>query len=179
MADWKTLSRRVLLDALPWFRVIEEEVQLPNGQVIPDFHLVEGPDFTSVVALTPADEVLLLYGYLHGVRQQVYALPGGLIEGKEGPLQTIQRELREETGCTAATWEPLGSFTLDGNRRYYTGHLFLARGAVQVQAPTTHDLETRHVERMPLEQAHQRWLQGDFATLPMMTAIGLALHRLG
>jgi 8-oxo-dGTP pyrophosphatase MutT (NUDIX family) len=56
-----------------------------------------------------------------------WEIPAGHCELNEEPLHGAQRELAEEVGLEAATWEPLGTGFSSAavNARYY---LFLARG---------------------------------------------------
>jgi 8-oxo-dGTP pyrophosphatase MutT (NUDIX family) len=74
-------------------------------------------------------------------------LPAGkLDEEGESPLDTAKRELAEEIGKQAETWEPLGSFYTSPGFADEEVHLFLATGISDVERP---DLE--HDERIDVE----------------------------
>ena len=46
--------------------------------------------------------------YRYPIRQTVFELPAGKLEKGEEPFPAAQRELEEETGYRAKTWESLG-----------------------------------------------------------------------
>lgn len=81
------------------------------------------------VALPILDDgrILLIRQYRHPARQWFYELPAGKLEHKEDPLSCAQRELEEETGYTAATWEPLISIHTSPGFCSEVLHLFIAR----------------------------------------------------
>jgi 8-oxo-dGTP pyrophosphatase MutT (NUDIX family) len=59
---------------------------------------------------------------------------GKLDEEGEEPLETAKRELAEEIGKQAESWEPLGSFFTSPGFTDETVHLFLATGISDVDA---------------------------------------------
>jgi 8-oxo-dGTP pyrophosphatase MutT (NUDIX family) len=77
---------------------------------------------------------------------------GKLDEEGESPLDTAKRELAEEIGKRAETWEPLGSFYTSPGFTDEEVHLFLATGIsdVDVQPQIEHD-ERIDVEVRPLK----------------------------
>ena len=92
-------------------RLIElglETAVLPNGATI-ELEIVRHPGGAVVLALDEANRVCLLRQYRHVVGDWIWELPAGVIEVGEDPLETAQRELREEAGLVATQWRELGT----------------------------------------------------------------------
>ena len=76
---------------------------------------------------------------------------GKLDEEGEEPLATAKRELAEEIGKQAATWEPLGAFYTSPGFTNEQVHLFLATGLSDVEErPEVEENERIDVEVRPL-----------------------------
>ncbi|MBI5490357.1 MAG: NUDIX hydrolase [Deltaproteobacteria bacterium] len=107
-------------------------------------------DWTNVIPVTQDGRVILIRQFRAGARQVTLEIPGGLVEPGETPLEAAKRELREETGYSAADWTPLGSVqpnpAIQGNRC----HTFLARGAVPTGGLALEPMEDIEVEPVPL-----------------------------
>jgi ADP-ribose pyrophosphatase len=63
-----------------------------------------------IVPLTAHNEVRLVKQFRAGVENWVLELPAGTLEANEIPDLAAPRELLEETGDQAATWQRLGGF---------------------------------------------------------------------
>jgi 8-oxo-dGTP pyrophosphatase MutT (NUDIX family) len=103
----------------------------------------------NVVAITDADEVVMIWQYRHGTDALSLEIPGGVVDPGESPIDAARRELREETGYGAPTFEPLITVhpnpALQGNEH----HSFLARGARLEGATAFDDNEECEVALVP------------------------------
>ncbi|CCH80476.1 NTP pyrophosphohydrolase (modular protein) [Nostocoides japonicum T1-X7] len=102
---WPVTSSRVAYENR-WIRVIEDRVLTPDGR--PGlFGVIEvRQPAVFVVALTDAEEVLLVEIDRHTVGPS-WEVPAGGTDGEE-PLVAARRELLEETGFVASSWTPIG-----------------------------------------------------------------------
>lgn len=105
---WPIFSSRTVYEN-PWITVTEDEVTRPDGQT-GIYGVVELRNTAVfVVAMTDADEVLLVTVDRHTVGTSI-EVPAGGTDG-EDPLVAAQRELLEETGRTATGWREIGRMT--------------------------------------------------------------------
>ncbi len=175
---WKTRARRQVLDRGKWLRVELHEVELPDGQVIPDWPWIVTPDYINVLPITESGDVLLFRQMKYALDDTVLAPVGGLIEPGEDPLAAAKRELLEETGCEAPDWTFMGKCQVDVNRGYATGHMYLAKGARRVADPTGGDLEEQEIVTLSQAEVEQRLLNGEFQALPWVAVVAMALLHL-
>lgn len=103
-------DRRALLET-KWFTVVAQ------AQAGGDpYYMLELPDYVSVIAMTPAREILFVRQFRPVVRRETLELPAGHVERRESPEDAARRELLEETGYVARDLELLGSLTPDVGR---------------------------------------------------------------
>jgi ADP-ribose pyrophosphatase len=179
LKPWQVLRTRLLLDCSPWFRVVADDLLLPDGRRIDDYYRIEALDFVMIFPLAGDGRVLVLRGYKHGPGRVMYQLPAGYMDHPgESPLACAQRELLEETGHTAQEWHALGSLSTSGNRGMGRAHVFLARGLDYVAPPDAGDLEELVVEWLSLEELRRYWRAGEFDNAAATALIGLALDTL-
>jgi 8-oxo-dGTP pyrophosphatase MutT (NUDIX family) len=95
----------------PWFSVVEE----PQASGDP-FYMLERPDYVSVIALTPARELLFVRQHRPVVGRETFELPSGHVDPGERPEDAARRELLEETGFDAPRLELLGTLVPDVGR---------------------------------------------------------------
>ena len=74
-----------------------------------DFFVMQAPDWVNVIALTPADELVLIEQWRHGAMAMTWEIPGGMVDPGEDPATAAARELREETGFASDRWLRLGA----------------------------------------------------------------------
>jgi 8-oxo-dGTP pyrophosphatase MutT (NUDIX family) len=124
---WRTLTSREVY-ANPWIRVREDQVLRPDGS--PGLYgVVSMTPAVGVVALTDAEEVVMVGQWRYALGEYSWELVEGGVDAGEDPLTAIQRELAEEAGYQASSWAPLGPpLTVSNSVTDQRGQLFVARG---------------------------------------------------
>ena len=83
--------------------VRRDVVRLPNGaQTVREY--IEHPGAVAIIPFLATGELLMERQYRYPLGRVLIELPAGKISAGEPPLETARRELREETGYTAADW---------------------------------------------------------------------------
>lgn len=174
MTLWKTLASTVAFSARPWLEISRETVELPDGQVIDDFHQIWITDYVMILAETEAGEIVLERQYKHGVRNITVTFPTGAIEPGENPLDAAKRELLEETGYSSEDWSPMRVLNVQGNYGSGKAHFYHARKARQSAPPASGDLEEIQVELHSIAALPQLVSSGQMVLLDCVAMVALA-----
>jgi ADP-ribose pyrophosphatase len=156
----ETISSKEVLNG----RIIKvkvDTVELPDGRQSTR-EIVEHPGAVAIVAIDNEGRVVLVRQYRKPVESLLLEIPAGTLLKDEDPLLCAQRELREETGFTAASWEKILSYYSSPGFCDERLHLYLASGLTPGETNLDEDefVETMHV---PLPSAYQLIFQGQIA----------------
>ena len=141
-------------------KVTVGDVLLPTGEQA-RYEIVHHPGGAAIVAMDAEGKVCLLRQYRPAAGGWVWELPAGRLEPDEPPAETARRELCEEAGREAASWESLGSILSSPGVFAETIHLFLARDLREV--PMQHERhEVIEPHWIPLRDAVANALSGQY-----------------
>jgi ADP-ribose pyrophosphatase len=157
-------------------RLVVDRVRLPDGSTSLR-ELVLHPGAVAVLPILSDEEVLLVNQYRHPVSSFLWEIPAGKLKPGENPLDCAKRELLEETGYEAASWEEIISFYTSPGFTDERITLFLARDLTRIAEPRPEEIAScRAVALTEIE----RWIEsGEIRDAKTILALGLLLHRAG
>ncbi len=107
-----------------------ENVLLPNGNQV-ELEIVHHPGGVAIIAEDADGRLCLIRQYRHATGGWLWEFPAGKRETDEAPEVTARRELLEEVGVEAATWQKLGQFVPSPGILTEVVYLFYARDLSQ------------------------------------------------
>jgi ADP-ribose pyrophosphatase len=166
---WKILESREIYDN-PWIGVTEHKVINPRG----------GKGIYGVVhfknlaiGILPLDQDLNTYlvgQYRFPLGRYSWEIPEG--GGRLGvdPLESAKRELLEETGLKAESWELIQEMDLSNSVSDEQAYIFLARDLSQHEAEPE-ETEELKIRKLPFEEAFQMVINGEITDSLSVAAI--------
>jgi len=158
IGPWRRHARRVAY-ANDWISVYHDEVARPDGSLgiygVVHFENVA----VGVVAIDANDRVALVGQHRYPLDIMSWEIPEGGSPHDEDSLVGAQRELREETGLVAGTWQVIGRYHLSNSVSDEEAVLYLAT-----------DLRPGPAAPEATEELVIRWL--DFADALAMVGSG-------
>ena len=158
------------------FALRRDQVRMPGGKVVTR-EVVEHFGAVAIVAMDDDGNVPMVYQYRHPLGRRLWELPAGLLDiADEAAHLTAARELKEEAGLEASTWQVLVDLNSTPGFSDESVRVYLATGLTQVDRPEAHDEEAdMTVQWYPLAEAGRKVLSGEIVNGIAVAGI-LAAH---
>lgn len=175
---WKRLDSKIVFNS-PWYKLRQDQVQLPNGTIMNDYFVSELPSVVIVVPITPAQEVIMVQQYRYGVQKVLLELPAGTFKPeKETPEEAIKRELLEETGYEINNLISLGTLYEYPTKDSHSIYAFLATEVKKVQEPNPEATEEIEIIKIPLGSISQKIADNEIQVSGSIAALAMARQHL-
>ena len=115
-------------------------IELPNGHE-DEYGQIVFPNAALAVPITQENKVILLRQYRFAVSRYLLEFPAGTLEIGETPINSIKREIQEETGYEADEWDELGTLVPAPGYADEEIYLFLARKIKKLNSSPKGDLD--------------------------------------
>lgn len=176
---WIEHGRRTVYSS-EWVRVELADVEIPGGARF-EHHVLAMPRTSNVAVVTDdLDRVLLLYRHRFITGRWGWEVPGGWGDPGEQPVETIWREIEEETGWRPGVVSVMTEyFAMAGiSDAHFT--VFYATGCKQVGEPEDASESTR-VEWVPADVVRKLLATGEITDGPSFAALSyyLGIYRSG
>ena len=154
---WEELSREQAYKK--YSRVIDKVMyKLPNGDEA-DFYIKQEGPASSILALTPEQEVIVVRQFRPGPNKILLELPGGFVDPDEDPADAAKREFLEETGYDGE-FSFVGT-SLDDAYSSMKRYCFVAKNCKKIQEPEQTATEQTEVVILPLADFRELLRSGE------------------
>ena len=129
---------------------------LPNGNHIPEYYILEYPDWVNTIAITKDGKFVFVRQYRPGLGRTSYELCAGVCDKEDAsPLVSAQRELWEETGYGKGNWREYMVISANPSTHTNLTHCFLATDVEPIDHQHLEDTEDLSVHLLTFEEVKQ------------------------
>ena len=156
--SWKKLGSKTVYDN-PWIRVEEHQVINPSGAQSLYGKVCFKNRAVAILALDEAHNLYLVGQHRYTLDEYAWELPMGGAPVGEDVIAGAQRELKEETGISASSWDIVMRLHTSNCITDELGIVYLARGLSHGE-PQLEPTENLTVHKLPLQDALGWVLEG-------------------
>ncbi len=147
----KTLSTEYI-SKHQYFSARKDSYQTAKGKIVEPYFVVELPTSACAVAITEENEMILIKQFRYPLNEILVEIPGGFIDAGEHPMQSIQRELLEETGYSFSSVHYLGLTAANPGLLNNMTYMFLALGGKKTASQSLDENEEIEILLKPINE---------------------------
>ena len=157
------------------FRIRHDELENPRTGERMERVICETPAWVNVVALTDAQELVLVQQFRFGSGRNSTEIPGGMVDPGEEHGAAGRRELLEETGYSSERWTYLGHVEPNPALQDNLCHHWLAEGVARTAEPALDPGEDIRSQTLPLDEVRRRIHASEITHSLTVTALSRVL----
>lgn len=159
----------------PWLVLREDEIRRPDGSA-GIYSVVDKPTYALVMPYE-GQRFRLVEQFRYPIGARRWEFPQGTAPdlADAEPFELAERELREETGLSATSFELLGELDVAPGMSSQRGWVFLATGIVEGEADREHEEQDMLSAWFPRDEVEQMIRSGVIADAQSIAAYGLFL----
>jgi 8-oxo-dGTP pyrophosphatase MutT (NUDIX family) len=144
---WKTLSSEIVYDT-PWIAIERNEVINPAGNEGVYSIIQYKNKAIGILPLDEEDYTWIVGQYRYPIKEYSWEIPEGGGPLSDSPLESAARELQEETGIVARSYELLVRLHLSNSASDEEAFIYLARGL------SFHESSPEETEQLEVRKVH-------------------------
>lgn len=177
LQPWTVSESRHVVTS-PWMNLRADVCETADGVKLDPFYVMEAPDWVHIVPFDSDDRLLVTRQYRHGNEQIQWEIPCGMVdEADASPLAAAQRELLEETGCTADKFVDLPMVYANPARQNNRLHTFLAQGVRVTSEQNLDAAESIEYEFVEVDVVLDWLREGRFQNALLVSSLLMALSQ--
>lgn len=158
---WDVVSSEYVVER-PWLTVRRECTRLPNGNICPEYYVLEYPTWVNIIALDREGKMILVRQYRHALGVTRFELCAGIMDPTDSsPLEAAKRELLEETGYGHGIWEEYMVVAQNPGSMNNLTYTFLARNVEPVSTQHLEQTEDISVHRFQPAEVKDKLMSGE------------------
>lgn len=163
---WRVIRSEYIIRR-PWATLRKDVCETPSGVPVPEYYVLEYPDWVNVVGVTNDKKFVLIRQYRHGAGEAFLEIPGGVVDSGESPLEAAKREMKEETGFEFKSFKELCQLYPNPATSTNRTTTYLALEGTRAGAQNLDDQEEIEVRLVTIDELKE---------LLAKNALGQALH---